>query len=122
MYGTKIASIRLARGYTQEYMAQKLGMAQNVYSKIEKNEKNKLDDELLEKIAETLGVTVDDIKSPTPIIMSFHNNGSQYNNTPFGTTYNQIQESIIEELRNQLKVKDDLIARQLELIARLSSK
>jgi len=119
MYGTKIASIRLARGYTQEYMAQKLGMAQNVYSKIEKNEKNKLDDELLEKIAEALGVSVDDIKSPTPIIMSFHN--SQYN-TPFGTQHNQINESIIEELRNQLKVKDDLIAKQLELIEQLSRK
>lgn len=35
MYGAKISSIRLARGYTQEYMAKKLGMEQTTYSKIE---------------------------------------------------------------------------------------
>lgn len=74
MYGTKISSIRLARGYTQEYMAKKIGIEQTTYSKIEKDMNAKIKDELVEKIATTLGVSVDDIKSPTPIIMSFGNN------------------------------------------------
>ncbi len=72
MYGAKITSIRQARGYSQQYVAEKLGMAQNAYSKIERDEKIKIDDRLLGKLAETLGVSVDDIKSPTPIVMNFH--------------------------------------------------
>ena len=31
MYGAKISPIRNARGYTQEYVSTKLGIAQNTY-------------------------------------------------------------------------------------------
>lgn len=55
MYGTKITSIRLARGYTQEYVAKQIGLDQQSYSKIEKDNKVKVSDELLSKIAEVLG-------------------------------------------------------------------
>src|SRR5690606_41740691 len=75
MYGAKIAMIRNARGYTQEYMARQLGMAQNTYSRIEKDESDKLGDELLDKIAACLGVTKEDIKSPTPIVINLHDDG-----------------------------------------------
>ncbi len=90
-------------------MAHKLDIAQNTYSKIEKDERRmKDDDPLYEKIAEVLGVSVDDIKSHTPIVMSFNN--SQYN-TPFGTQHNHFSNKIVEELINQLKTKDEQIAR-----------
>ena len=72
MYGAKISAIRLARGYTQEYMANKLSIEQTSYSKIEHDAKAKISDELLTKIANVLGVSTDDIKSLTPIIMNFH--------------------------------------------------
>lgn len=110
MYGAKISSIRLARGYSQDYIAGKLGISQKEYSKIERNEKTKLDENLLDKIAQTLGVSVDDIKSPTPIVMNFHNSAysGQYNHN---TTIN---ESIIAELTNQLRIKDKRIELLLE--------
>ena len=110
MYGSKISLIRNARGYSQEYVATKLGIAQNTYWKIEKNEKGNIDNEMLDKIAEILGVSSDDIKSPNPIVVSFNN--SPYN-APFGRQNNYINEKVVEQLVTQLKVKDEIIAKLL---------
>lgn len=115
MYGSKITSIRLARGYSQDYVAKKLGIDQQRYSKIENDEKVKVDDELLAKIAESLGVTVEDIKSPTPIVMSFHN--SPYSGQ-YTTNHNNIDTIIIETLRQQLQQKDEQIAQLLALLGK----
>lgn len=113
MYGSKIASIRLARGYTQDYIAKQIGVDQRTYSKIEKDEKVRLNDDLLDKIAEVLGVSVEDIKSPTPIIMTFHN--SPYSGQ-INTQSNSIDKSIIDALNGELRVKNEQIARLLSLL------
>ena len=63
MYGAKISAIRLARGYTQEYIANQLNIEQTSYSKIEHDLKTRISDDLLFKIAEALGVSIDDIKA-----------------------------------------------------------
>lgn len=55
-----IKSIRELKNYTQEYMADKLGMTQAGYSKIEKGI-NKLSIEKLDEIATVLEVTVENI-------------------------------------------------------------
>ncbi len=114
MYGSKISSIRLARGYSQEYVATKLGIAQNTYSKIEKDATQKVTDDMLTKIAEVLGVSLEDIKSPVPIIMNFHESpqSGQYNNY-----HNDIK--VIDALIEQLKKKDEQIAEGNEIIKQL---
>lgn len=118
MYGSKIASIRLVRGYSQEYVASRLGIAQNTYSKIEKDENRKLDDGLLDGIAAVLGVSVEDIKSPTPIVMNFHDSpqSGQYNNY-------HTDERVINALLEQLQKKDEQLAQKdamlLQLMAQL---
>lgn len=110
MYGSKISTIRLARGYSQDYVAEKIGIKQNMYSKIEKDEKIKVDDIILKKIADVLGVSIEDIKSPTPVVMNFHN--SPYN-APFGTQHNFINEKVLEQLFLQLSIKDKYIEQLL---------
>ena len=65
-----------------------------------------VDDILLEKIAKVLGVTIEDIKSTTPVIMNFHN--SPYN-VPYGTQNNYINEKAMEQLFLQLSIKDNQI-------------
>jgi len=114
MYGSKIASIRLARGYTQDYVAKKIGIDQRTYSKIEKDEKATVDNDLLEKIAAALGVSPDDIKSPTPIVMTFHN--SPYSGQLYSTQNNTIDTSLIDALRQELKEKNEQIARLMSLL------
>ncbi len=118
MYGTKITSIRLARGYTQEYVAKQIGLDQQSYSKIEKDNKVKVSDELLSKIAEVLGVSIEDIKSPTPIIMSFHN--SPYSGQI--TNSNNTDAQLIEALRNELQEKNEQLKEKDEQIKALIAK
>lgn len=112
MYGDKISAIRLSRGFTQEYVSSKVGIAQNTYSNIEKNKTSKIDDEVLNKIANVLGVSIEDIKSPTPIVMSFHNSpqSGQYN------TNTSSDQKVIDALLNQLKIKDEQLAQKDQLI------
>jgi transcriptional regulator with XRE-family HTH domain len=70
MYGDKIRIIREVRGFSQEYMADKLGIKQNTFSKIELNQQ-KLTANLLQKIADELGVSPVDILSNQPTIVNF---------------------------------------------------
>ena len=59
--GTKIRKIRELKNFTQEYMAQKLGIAQNSYSRYE-NPDTDVKPDLLKQIAEILEVTPEQIQ------------------------------------------------------------
>ena len=113
MYGAKIAIIRSTLGYTQDYVAKQIGISQGSYSKIEKDEVVKLDDDILEKIAKTLGVSVEDIKSPLPIVMHFQNSP---NSGLVNSNFQNTDMSVIELLAQQLKEKDAQIAKLLALL------
>lgn len=58
--GMRIKNLREAKNYTQDYLAQKLGITQKAYSKIEANETRLPVDHLL-KIAEVLETSVNKI-------------------------------------------------------------
>lgn len=63
-YGERIRQLRLMRGYSQEYMAQRLGLSgQKQYSRYESGE-TKLDLARLEAILHVLGATLADLLSP----------------------------------------------------------
>ncbi len=47
----KLRKLRIEKGYSQEYMAAKLGLSQSAYSKIERG-KTKLTIERLERLSE----------------------------------------------------------------------
>ncbi len=106
MYGAKITSIRIARGFTQIYMAKQLGITQNIYSNIETG-KGRQDDIMLEKIAKLLSVSLVDIKSHTPIVMNFRDESDS---------------TLMNEMLSQLKLKDRQIEEKDRLIAELVSK
>lgn len=58
----KIRNIRELKNFTQEFMADKLGISQAAYSKIE-NGATKVSYEKLQDIAKIMGVKVEDIQS-----------------------------------------------------------
>ncbi|MEM9339604.1 MAG: helix-turn-helix domain-containing protein [Bacteroidota bacterium] len=59
--GTKIRKIRELKNYTQEYMAQQLGIAQNSYSRYE-NPDTDVKPDLLAQIADILEVSPEQIE------------------------------------------------------------
>ncbi len=58
--GTKIKKIRELRNLTQDHMADKLGISQSAYSKLETDETT-ISQERLVQIAKALDITVQDI-------------------------------------------------------------
>ena len=119
MYGDKIRSIREMRGFSQEYLSQKLGIAQNTYSRIETNQ-TKLSSEMLEKLAKELGVSPIDILSNEPTVINFYgvNHGAQ---GTFGTieTFHAGQKELYEKM---LTNKDEEITRLSKLIEKVLDK
>lgn len=109
MYATKIRLIRLSCGLNQEAVAKELGIKQNAYSKIETNQ-SKLSDSTIEKLATIFGVSAEDIKSPEPIIINFHN--SPQSNGAVGVNNGEVKnqnEQLLQQLTQQLAVKDKQI-------------
>lgn len=62
--GSKIRSIRTIKDLNQEYMALKMGISQNAYSKIERGETS-IDDHKLSSISLILGVSKEEILNYT---------------------------------------------------------
>ncbi|MDB5009209.1 MAG: helix-turn-helix domain protein [Mucilaginibacter sp.] len=118
MYGEKIRLVREMRGFSQENIAAKLGIAQNAYSRIELNQ-SKLEAGMLVKIADVLGVTPMDILSNQPAIINLQSNkGTQQS---FGYVENVIsgQKELYEKI---ITSKDEEIARLNKIVEKLLAK
>ncbi len=104
MNGDKIKKFRMIRGYTQEYMADKLNIAQNTYSKYENNSE-RLPIETIERIATILGVSVNDITSNDPIIINNQapNQGAQGRIENFYADQKELYEKLLEGKNKEIE-------------------
>ncbi len=112
MYGEKIRMIRELRGFSQEYVALELGIAQNTYSKIETNQ-TKLTAEMLQKIAEVLNVSPLDIISQQPAIINLQPNQGTQQAIGYIETFVSSQKEFIDKM---LSAKDEEIKRLQSII------
>ena len=111
--GENIRRHREFKGFSQEYMAQELGINQSSYAKIEK-ENTKLTVDRLQRIAEVLEVEISSLlnSSKQPIFNQTNENGS-YANGYIENLHIENKE-IVEKL---LKSKDELIGKLEKQIA-----
>jgi transcriptional regulator with XRE-family HTH domain len=113
MYGPKIRMMRELQGFSQDYLATKLGMTQASYSRIENNQ-TKLSTDILEKIAKELGVSPADLMSTKPAVINFYgtNHGTQFT---FGTIghFDAGQKEMYEKI---VASKDEEISRLNKII------
>ena len=114
--GRKISRIRELRGIKQETLANELGVSQQTVSRMEQSEK--IEEEILEKVAVILGVPVDAIKNFSEetvinIISSTLNDnaGSINNNCSF--TFNPI-EKIVELYDEKIALLERLLQAEKE--------
>jgi transcriptional regulator with XRE-family HTH domain len=109
MYGEKIKIIRELRGFSQEYMACELGIAQNTYSKMETGQ-TKLSADILKKVAEILGVSPMDILSNQPAIINFESNhGAQGHIEHFYTYQRELVEKMMASKESEIQHLKDII-------------
>src|SRR5579862_2701634 len=118
MYGEKIRLIREMRGFSQENVAAKLGIAQNAYSRIETNQ-SKLESGMLVKIAEVLEVSPMDILSSQPAIINLQSNKGTQQSFGYVETVISGQKELYEKM---LAGKDEEITRLNKIVEKLLSK
>jgi len=117
--GRKIRTLRDLKGYSQEYIAGKLDIAQNTYSKLEADP-SKLSVDTLEKIAAILEVSVNDLLSEEPMVLNFNgvNHGAQ-GNFEVIENFHSGQKELYEKI---IAAKDEEIARLNKIIDGILSK
>lgn len=111
--GTKIKKLRELKNFTQEFMATSLDMTPSGYGKIERNE-TEVSYQKLEKIADTLGIKVEDIINfnESFIFNVMHNqtgNGYVVNNINVSDNEKKLYEQLIEQLREENKLLKSML-------------
>jgi transcriptional regulator with XRE-family HTH domain len=114
--GRKISKIRELRGMKQEALAVELGISQQAISKIELSEK--IEDEVLDKIAHALGVTSEGIKKFNEEAV-FNIIGNNYHDSSssvqYQCTFNPI-DKLIEVFEENKKLYEQLLASEREKV------
>lgn len=107
--GTKIKKLRELRNYTQEYMADKLGISQAAYSKMESDETDVSHDRLVQ-IAKALDISIQDILAfDERIFFSLTNN---QDNASFGYIIhnnNQLSDNERKLYEDKIRLYEDKV-------------
>jgi len=102
--GFKIRQLRELKGFSQEYMAEKLAISQRAYSKLERNE-TKADWNRISEIAAVFEMDPMDLVSFDDNLI--FNNCTQ--SGKFNNFVNQFPEKLIEQYEQQIKRMEDEI-------------
>lgn len=113
--GHKIKKIREIKGYTQEYMADKIGMSTAGYGKLERDEAD-ISFSRLEQISKAFNMNVEDITSFDEKYV-FNNAASNYGSQ--GYVVNQLSDNEKKLYEDKIKLLEDKIAYQAEQIEQL---
>tara|TARA_Y100000768_G_C23918901_1_gene653818 strand:+ start:649 stop:1005 length:357 start_codon:yes stop_codon:yes gene_type:complete len=111
--GDNIRNVRLHRGYSQEYVAQRLGISQNSYSKIERGE-IALTKERLKLISDILSVSPEDV-----IEFDERTLKQDYLISVKSRSYSRSEQALINEMRSYNKSFRSEIARFIKLIRKM---
>lgn len=117
--GNKIRIFRQIKGYSQEAMAENLGISHTAYAKMERGE-SKITEEKLQKIAALLGIGTEDLKNFDEK-MIFKN----CNNIVNGTNENQYTNDFEKErlaYQQTIEVLKAQNQQQQEIISQLLAK
>ena len=116
--GGKLQHAREYKNYSQEYMADQLGVTQSTYCRWEKGEVlPKLD--TLEKAATVLEIPVQALLNSEPFVLTQHNNtnGSGYIVNQSNQVPIEVLNKIQEQHQAQLQQMDALCNRLMDIIA-----
>lgn len=104
--GNKLKSLRVKKGYTPDFVADKLGISLVTYRRMERNESIP-DINLIEKIANTYDIPIADVLTDDKIILNQNQSGGTSNNA---LIINQLSEKLIEQYELRIKEKEMIIS------------
>jgi transcriptional regulator with XRE-family HTH domain len=122
--GTRIKRFREIKNLTQEHLAEKLGISQNSYSRLE-SETVKISTDRLKEIAQILDVPAEYLMNTDAPVYNFSNNASIKYAGQIENIYDDQKELLhktIEILEIQLKEANEDRKRLLEVISELTKK
>jgi len=107
MIHSKLRNARNQKGYTQEYVAESLGISQKHYSRLE-NGKSGITLEYLEKICKKLEIELQDLFA-NEVKQDNHNQSGGFANSAY-LIVNEFSEKLVEQYEKRLKDKEDEIS------------
>ncbi|MCL4280723.1 MAG: helix-turn-helix domain-containing protein [Flavobacteriales bacterium] len=112
MVTQKIRFLREQKKLRHEDMAERLGISPSTYQRLESGE-TKMDVERLQKIAEVLEVSPDELLNSEPIVFNVSNNsGGAYAN--YGHIGHLVPEEFVEKLMDRYDAKHEAQVKNLE--------
>lgn len=110
MIKQKLLDARLRKGFSQEELADRIGMSQTNYSRRE-NGLTRISDKEWDRLAKELEVEKDDIfEEDNPYIVYKNNKGNSFNS---GTIYFNIPDFVLEHIE-LLKEQNQFLKKELE--------
>ena len=114
MLHSKLRNARTQKGYTQEYMAESLGISQKQYSRLENGDSGMTID-YLESICKKLEINPQDLFA-CEVKQENQNQTGGFANAAY-LIVNEFSEKLIEQYEKRLKDKDDEISFLRSLLA-----
>jgi transcriptional regulator with XRE-family HTH domain len=111
LLGNKIKKIRELKNFTQEYVAEQLGMSQSGYSKLEADETD-VSLSRIEQIATTLGLTINDLLNfDEKVVFNISNNQTDKgtNGVIFNNGLSESEKKLYDEKVAQLEKEVDYL-------------
>lgn len=115
--GNKIKGLRIEKGFTTDFMAEKLAISEQTYRKYESN-KNSPDLNTLEKIASALDKNVIDLLPESIVFINSDQKGGLAIAQNLGTI-NNLSEKLLEQKDKIIAEKDIRIAEKDDIIKEL---
>lgn len=109
MITEKIRFLREQKKLRHEDMAERLGISQSSYSRLEKGDA-KLDVERFKKIAEVLEVPVEDLLNNEPLIFNVYNSKGGAN----GYVKHNLPEEFVQRLMDRIEKRQDTFMKELQ--------
>lgn len=109
MMGQKLRLFREFRNYSQEYIAEKLGITQTAYSRVENNQ-TKMTAERLSQLADILQVPVSELLSDKEPILQCHHAAFQYQSSGQEEHWKEVSENMRLRYEQTISNKDEKIA------------
>lgn len=115
--GKKLKTLRTSKGYTPDFVSEKIGVSKTTYGRYERDESTP-DINILENIANLYELEMFELLSDEKIILTQKNKKGNKN----GLVINHISEKLIEQFEKRIIEKEEKIKELKEIILELKSK